>query len=80
MTSHEEKKEILLHIVKDADDKLTGLLIALANEYNDADHNYSKEELDFFNNRRKAFYDSNKEGYTVEEANDKARRNYSNGV
>ena len=75
-----EKKEALLHIVEDADEKLTGLLIALANEYNDADQNYSKEELDFFNDRRNAFYNSKKEGYSAEEAHDKIRRNYNNGV
>jgi hypothetical protein len=75
-----EKKEALLHIVEDADEKLTGLLIALAVEYNDADQIYSKEELDFFNDRKKAFYNSNKEGYSVEEAHDNIRRNYNNGV
>jgi hypothetical protein len=75
-----EKKEALLHIVEDADEKLTRLLIALANEYNDADQNYSKEELDFVNDRRNAFYKNNKEGYSVEEAHDKVRRNYNNGV
>ena len=75
-----EKKEALLHIVEDADEKLTGLLIALAVEYNDADQIYSKEELDFFNDRKKAFYNSNKEGYSVEEAHDNIRRNYYNGV
>ncbi len=75
-----EKKQALLHIVEDADEKLTGLLIALANEYNDAEQSYSKEEIDFFNDRRNAFYGSNKEGYTVEEAHDKIRRNYNNGL
>ena len=78
--SFTEKKEALLHIVEDADEKLTGLLIALANEYNDADQNYSKEELDFFNDRRNSFYNSNKEGYSIEEAHDKIRRKYHNGV
>lgn len=75
-----EKKEALLHIVEDADEKLTGLLTALANEYNDADQNYSKEELDFCNDRRNAFYNSDKKGYSIEEAHDKIRRNYNNGV
>jgi hypothetical protein len=69
-----EKKEALLHIVEDADEKLTGLLIALANEYNDADPDYSKEELDSFNDRRDAFYNSNIEGFSVEEAYDMIRR------
>jgi len=75
-----EKKEALLNIVADADEKLTGLLIALANEYNDSDKNYSKEELDFFNDRRNTFYNSDKKGYSVEEAHDRVRRNYNNGV
>ena len=75
-----EKKEVLLHIVEDADEKPTGLLIALANEYNDSDKNYSKEELDFFNNRRNSFYNTNKDGYSVEEAHDMVRRNYNNGA
>ena len=75
-----EKKQALFHIVEDADEKLTGLLIAIATEYNDAEQNYSKEELDFFNDRRKAFLNSNKEGYTVEEVHEKVRRNYNNGL
>jgi hypothetical protein len=75
-----EKKQALFHIVEDADEKLTGLLIAIATEYNDAEQNYSKKELDFFNDRRKAFLDSNKEGYTVEEAHEKVRRNYNNDL
>jgi hypothetical protein len=75
-----EKKQALFHVVEDADEKLTGLLIAIATDYNDAEQNYSKEELDFFNDRRKAFLNSNKEGYTVEEAHEKVRRNYNNGL
>ncbi len=75
-----EKKEFLLHIVEDADEKLTGLLIALANEYNEADQDYSKEELESFYKRRDEFFAGNKEGYTVEEAHDKIRRNYKNGL
>ncbi|MEO6330003.1 MAG: hypothetical protein ABIO55_13790 [Ginsengibacter sp.] len=78
--SHTEKKQALLHIVEVADEKLTGLLFALATEYNDTDPHYSKEGLAFFNERRKAFFDSNKEGYTVEEAHAKIRRNYRNGL
>ena len=72
-----EKKQTLFHIVEDADEKLTGLLIAIANEYNDAEQNYSKEELDFFTDRRNAFYNSNKEGYSLEEAHDKIRKKQS---
>jgi hypothetical protein len=43
-----EKKEILMHIVEEADDRLTGLLIALANEYNAASETYSPEEIESF--------------------------------
>ncbi len=75
-----EKKQGLLHIIEEADEKLTGLLIALATEYNDADDEYSKQELDFFNDRRKAFYDNNKVGSSTEEVREKVRRNYKNGV
>ncbi len=75
-----EKKQTLLYMIEDADEKLTGLLIALASEYNDADQDYSKEELDFFNNRRKSFYDNNKRGYSPEEAHDIARRKFKNGL
>lgn len=75
-----EKKQALLNIVEDADEKLTGLLLALATEYNDADQHYSKEELDFFYARRDEFFAGNKEGYTVEEAHEKIRRNYNNGL
>ena len=75
-----EKKQGLLHIIEDADEKLTGLLIALANEYNDADQSYSKEEIDSFYDRRKAFYDNGKSGSTVEEAHERIRRNYKNGL
>ncbi len=73
-----EKKQSLLYMIEDADEKLTGLLIALANEYIDADQEYSKEELDFFNDRRKAFYDNGKVGSSVEEAHERIRRNYKN--
>jgi hypothetical protein len=73
-----EKKQFLLHIVEDADEKLTGLLIALANEYNDAEQNYTQDELDSFKDRKKAFFDNNKKGSSVEEAHDRIRRNYHN--
>ncbi len=98
-----EKKQTLLHIVEDADEKLTGLLIALATEYNSSseeytaeqieefykirdelinhpEDNFSKKELDFFNDRRKAFFKNDKKGYSVEEAHEKIRRNFNNGV
>jgi hypothetical protein len=75
-----ENKDALFDIVKEADEKLTRLLIALANEYNNAGESYSKEELEFFNNRRKAFFDSGKKGSSVEDAHNRIRRNYQNGL
>ena len=75
-----DKKQVLLDIVEDADEKLTGLLIALANEYNDTDQIYSKEELDFFNDSRNAFIANKKKGHTVEEVNNNVRRKYHNGL
>jgi hypothetical protein len=62
-----DKKQVLLHIVEDADEKLTGLLIALANEYNSG-LQFTDEEVAFFKNRKKEFYDGGKNGYSVEEA------------
>ncbi len=75
-----EKKQFLWHIVEDADEKLTGLLIALANEYNDAEHNYTQDELEAFNERKNAFFKNNKKGSTVDEAHNRIRGNYSNGI
>ncbi|MGN6802022.1 MAG: hypothetical protein ACTHJN_08960 [Ginsengibacter sp.] len=75
-----DKKQALLEIIEDADEKLLGLMIALANEYNDEDYIYSKEELAFFEKRRAAFFDNDKKGFTVEEAHEKIRRNYKNGL
>ena len=43
-----DKKQVLLDIVEDADEKLTGLLIALANEYNTTNEEYSSEEIQGF--------------------------------
>ncbi len=75
-----EKKETLMHIVQDADDKLTDLIIALANEYNDADVEYTDEELSVFEERKLEFFNSDKEGSTVKEAHARIRRNYKNGI
>lgn len=75
-----DKKQALLEIIQDADEKLLGLMIALANEYNDEDYIYSKEELAFFEKRREVFFENGKKGYTIEEAHEKIRRNYKNGL
>ncbi|MGN6343032.1 MAG: hypothetical protein ACTHML_18800 [Ginsengibacter sp.] len=75
-----DKKEVLKEIIENADEKLMSLMIALANEYNYTEQEYSQDELAFFEKRRQAFFDSNKKGSTVEEVNEKIRRNYKNGL
>lgn len=75
-----DKKLVLKEIIENADEKLMGLMIALANEYNDEDYIYSEEELGLIEKRRNAFFESDKKGYTVEEAHEKIRRNYKNGL
>jgi hypothetical protein len=75
-----DKKQVLLEIIDDADEKLLSLMIALANEYNDDEYVYSKEELDFIEKRRNAFFENGKKGSSVEEAHEKIRRNYKNGL
>lgn len=72
-----EKKTVLIHIVEEADEKLTGLLIALADEYNTTEYKYSEEELNLFKERKEEFYKNNKEGYSVEEAHELIRRKYN---
>jgi hypothetical protein len=63
-----EKKEALFHIVEDADEKLTGLLIALANEYNTSSEEYTHEEIEGFYRARDEFIKHPETGSTVEEA------------
>lgn len=75
-----DKKLILKEIIENADEKLVSLMIALADEYNDEDYIFSQEELVFFEKRRQAFIENNKKGFTVEEAHEKIRRNYKNGL
>ncbi len=43
-----DKKLVLKEIIENADEKLIGLMIALANEYNDTEQEYSKEEIEEF--------------------------------
>ena len=75
-----DKKEVLKEIIENVDEKLMSLMIALGNEYNDIEQEYSEQEIAFFEKRRQAFFDSNKKGSTVEEVNEKIRRNYKNGL
>ena len=68
-----EKKENLLHIVQDADEKLTGLLIALANEYNTSDFEFTDEEITEFYERRDNLLADPDSGYSPEKVHDLIR-------
>ncbi len=74
------KKQALMHFIEEADEKLIGLLLAIATEYNDADVNYTKEELEFFEARRDEFFSNGKKGYSVEESMENIHRNYNSEV
>jgi hypothetical protein len=68
-----EKKQVLLDIVEDADEKLTGLLIALANEYNTSNQKYSSEEIEEFYKIRDAILADPETGYSPKKAHDLIR-------
>lgn len=68
-----EKKEIIMEIVRNADEKLLGLILALANEYNYQEYQFSEEEIKKFEERRDKFYASGKKGFTVEESLNRLR-------
>jgi hypothetical protein len=59
--------------VEDADEKLTGLLIALANEYNTSNQKYSSEEIAEFYKIRDAILANPETGYSPEKAHDLIR-------
>lgn len=73
-----EKKQALLHIVEDADEKLTGLLIAVATEYNSSSEEYTSEEIEDFYKIRDELINHPEKGYTVQEAHGQIRNNIRN--
>jgi len=75
-----EKKQFLVHIVEDADERLTGLLIALANEYNASGEEYSNEEIADFYKIRNNYLQNPEKVFTVEEAHQKIRNNRRDAV
>ena len=75
-----EKKEFLLHIVEDADEKLTGLLIALAKECNTAGEEYTGEEISSFYKTRNEYLQSPESVFTVEEAHQKIRNKHRDAI
>lgn len=68
-----DKKRILKEIIENADEKLMGLMIALANEYNDNDQEYSKEEIKEFHKIRDEMLAHPETTFTVEEAHEQIR-------
>ncbi len=68
-----EKKQALIHIVEDADEKLTALLFAIADEYNTPDYEYSEEEIQSFYEIRDNLLKDPESGYTPEQAHDLIR-------
>jgi hypothetical protein len=70
-----EKKQFLSQIVEDADDKLTGLLLGLANEYNSntSGEKYSIEEISDFHKTGDEYLQNPEKAFAVEEARQKIR-------
>lgn len=68
-----DKKLVLKEIIENADEKLMGLMIALANEYNDNDQEYSKEEIKEFHKIRDEMLAHPETTFTVEEAHEQIR-------
>ena len=68
-----DKKQALLEIIQDADEKLLGLMIALANEYNDEDQEYSQEEIEEFKRIKEKMIAHPETTFTVDEAHEKIR-------
>ena len=63
-----DKKEVLKEIIENADEKLMGLMIALANEYNDTQLEYSQEEIEEFYKIRDEMLAHPETTYTPEQA------------
>ena len=62
-----DKKEVLEEIIENADEKLMSLMIALANEYNDAPE-YSQQEMEEFHRIRDKMLAHPETTYTPEKA------------
>lgn len=63
-----EKKKAVLEIVESADDKLIGLILALANEYNNSAYLITETDLKKFEKRREDFFSSGEKGYSMEDS------------
>jgi hypothetical protein len=67
-----DKKHALKEIIENADEKLIGLMIALANEYNDTAH-YSQKEIEEFYRIRDEMLAHPETSYTPEQAHELIR-------
>ncbi len=68
-----DKKLVLKEIIENADEKLMGLMIALANEYNDTEQEYSGEEIKEFYRIKDEMLAHPETTFTVEEAHEQIR-------
>jgi hypothetical protein len=75
-----EKKQSLPYITEEADEKLTGLLIALANEYNTSGEGYTDEEIEDFYKTRDEYLKNPETVFTVEEAHQKIRNKHLDAI
>jgi len=71
--SIQEKKQVLHNIIDKADEKLTGLMIALASEYNESEEQYSEEEIKEFYKTGDEMLAHPETTFTVKEAHEQIR-------
>ncbi|MEO6638454.1 MAG: hypothetical protein ABIN25_09260 [Ginsengibacter sp.] len=62
-----------MYLIEDADEKLTGLLIALATQYNAPEEEYTPDEIESFYEIRDELVKNFEKGSTVEEAHQRIR-------
>ena len=68
-----DKKEVLKEIIEDADDKLMSLMIALANEYNCTEQEYTQDEIREFQKIRDEMLEHPETSLTPEQAHESIR-------
>ena len=68
-----DKKEVLKEIIEDADDKLMSLMIALANEYNYTEREYTQDEIQEFYRIRDEMLEHPETSLTPEQAHESIR-------
>jgi len=78
--SLEEKKEILVQIIEDADEKLLRLMTAVANEYNNTANQYTPEEIENFSEIRDQILSDPGSSYSPAQANDLIRNKERNEI